>query len=500
MTAPAAPSPPAAVDWVGLYNAGAALFNAGRHAEAESLFRQSAEARPGHPVIHLNHGLALKLLNRRQDALAAFEAALRADPDHPEALHQTAQLFLEAGRAADALPLLRRLIAVRPDQPGALLALGNAHMQLDDPYAAERAYRLAVAVAPHSGTEINNLGAATLSQCRLADAAPLYRRGIRLNPGSPEFHKNLGCCQLMAGDFAEGGPEYEWRERQQPWPWRRDFPGRIRWDGDSPIAGKTFLIHFEQGIGDTFQFIRYARLLRERGARVIFECQKPLKRFLTGLPFVDTLVAHGEPLPDFDVYAPLMSLPWLCRVNPATIPADSGYLKAEPRLVAAWARRMERHEFRIGVNWQANAVDRSIPLETFAAMAAIPGVRLYSLQKVAGLDHLQRLRDQLGIVDWTAELDAGPDGFVDTAAVMTNMDLIISCDSAVNHLAGAMGLPCILVLKWLADWRWMRIPETSPYYPTMRLFRMERRNDWPGVMARVAADVAARAAAARQAG
>lgn len=495
---PASPAvaPAAVVDWVGLYNMGAQLFNAGRTAEAEAHFRQAAAAQPGHPTIRVNHGLALKILNRRQEALEAFSAALRADPNHPDALHQTAQLFMEAGRAADALPLFRRLIAVRPDHPGALLGLGNAFMQLDDPYAAERAYRPAAALVPNGPNEINNLGAAVLSQCRLADAAPLYRRSVRLNPASPEYHKNLGCCQLMAGDFAEGGPEYEWRERQAVWPWRRDYPGKLRWDGEASIAGKTFLIHFEQGIGDTFQFIRYARLLKEKGARVIFECQKPLKRFLTGLPFVDVLVGHGEPLPDFDVHAPLMSLPWLCRVSPETIPNDAGYLKAEPKLVAKWARRMERREFRVGINWQANAENRSIPLETFEAMAAIPGVRLYSLQKVAGLEHLQRLRDRLGIIDWTSELDAGPDAFVDTAAVMTNMDLIISCDSAVNHLAGSMGLPCILVLRWFADWRWMRIPETSPYYPTMRLFRMQRRNDWPEVMARVTEEVARRAAAA----
>lgn len=493
MPAQAAQTP--VVDWVGLYNAAAAAFNAGRIAEAEALFGQSAAARPDHPVIRVHHGVTLKSLNRRQEALEAFLAALRVDPDHPDALQQTAQLFMEAGRAADALPLFRRLAAVRPDHPGALLGLGNACMQADDPCAAERAYRAAAALCPDGPNEINNLGAALLSQCRPTDAAPLYRRGVRLNPASPEYHKNLGCCQLIAGDFAEGGAEYEWRDRQAVWPWRRDYPDKLRWDGETSIAGKTFLIHFEQGIGDTFQFIRYARLLKEKGARVIFECQKPLKRFLTGVPHVDVLVGHGEPLPDFDVYAPLMSLPWLCRVTPETIPADTGYLKADPKLVAAWARRMERREFRIGVNWQANAENRSIPLETFEAMAAIPGVRLYSLQKVAGLEHLQRLRDRLGIIDWTAELDAGPDAFVDTAAVMTNMDLIISCDSAVNHLAGAMGLPCILALRWFADWRWMRIPETSPYYPTMRLFRMQRRNDWPGVMAQVTEEVARRAAA-----
>ncbi len=482
-------------DWIAVYNDGVAHFQAGRLEEAENRFRAAAAAMPAHSVIRLNHGFTLKLLGRRDEALASFRAVLERDANNVDALYHYAALLVEGRRADVALPVLLHLVRIRPDYPAAYLTLGNAFMALDDPWKAEAAYRNAVVVDPGDATAINNGGAAMMSQNRPDAAAVPYRRGVRLVPSSPEYHKNLGTCRLMAGDFQEGGREYEWRDRQVVWKWRRDFPGKERWDGVAPIAGRTVLIHFEQGIGDSFQFIRYASVLRARGARAVFECQKPLKRLLSSYPELDGLVAYGEPLPDFDLYAPLMSLPYLTGTTPRTVPGGVPYLQAEPELAAAWGKRMAAGEFRVGINWHANEVARSIPLELFEAVARIPGVRLYSLQKVVGMDQLDRLRDRLGIVDWTEAMDSGPDGFVDTAAVMANMDLIISCDTAVNHLAGAMGLPTILVLRWFADWRWMLLPETSPYYPTMRLFRMARRNDWGEVMERVAGEVARRAAA-----
>jgi len=490
-------APPKGDDWIAVHNDGVAHLRAGRVVEAEARFRAAVAAAPTHPAVRVNHGLTLKLLGRRDEAFASFSAVLERDPDHPDALFNHAALLVESRRADLALPGLLRLTRSRPDHPNALFTLGNARMNLNDPRGAEAAYRGALVVAPGDGTTMNNLGAAVMSQNRPAEAAIFYRRGVALSPESPEYHKNLGTCRLMSGDFQEGGREYEWRERQSVWKWRREFPGKTRWDGVAPIAGRTVLVHFEQGIGDSFQYIRYASLLRKRGARVIFECQKPLKRLLSSHRDLDGLVAHGDPLPDFDLYAPLMSLPYLTGATPETIPGGVPYLRAEPELVASWGERVAPGEFRVGINWHANETARSIPLELFEGIARLPGARLYSLQKVLGLEQLDRLRDRLGIVDWTETMDGGPDGFVDTAAVMANMDLIISCDSAVNHLAGAMGLPSILVLRWFADWRWMRLPETSPYYPSMRLFRMAAPDDWGEVMGRVTEETARRVALAR---
>lgn len=479
--------------WVQRFNDGARHFNAGRLPEAEQCFRQAMDMQPGHPAIPMNLGLALRGQNRPAEALEAFRAVLRLKRDHLDALFHFANCFVDLGQGREAYSVYQALLSVRPDYPGGALNAGNLLMRMDGPELAVVAYRNAVAVDPGCATSANNLGAALMSLQQEDEAAVAYRRGIRLEPGSPEYHKNLGTCGMKRGDFAEGGREYEWREAQPNWLWKRVFPGKTRWDGVAPVAGRTFLLHFEQGIGDTFQFIRYASVLKRMGARVIFQCQKPLTRFLACAPDIDVLVAYGEPLPDFDLHAPLMSMPYLCGNTPETIPADTvPYLRPEPALAEQWRARIEAgeaarggREFRVGINWHANEVNRSIPLELFEPIARLTGVRLYSLQQVVGLDQLEKSGDRLGVVDWTADMDQGADGFVDTAAVMSNMDLIISCDTAVNHLAGAMGLPAALAVRWLGDWRWMRVPDRTPWYPSMRLFRMSRRNDWTGPMAQV---------------
>ena len=485
--------------WVQRFNEGAAHFNAGRLPEAENCFRQAMQQQPNHPTIVMNLGLTLRALNRPAEALEAFRTVLRLKRDHVDAIAQFAECFAAMGLGNEAYAVYKALLAATPTYPGGALSAGNLLMRMDMPEQAVIAYRNAVAADPGCATSTNNLGAALMSVLQEDEAAVVYRRALRMEPTSPEYHKNLGTCGLKRGDFSEGGREYEWREEQAAWKWKRVFPGKIRWDGAAPIDGRTFLVHFEQGIGDTFQFMRYTSVLKRRGARVIFECQKPLKRFLACAPDIDILVAHGEPLPDFDLHAPLMSLPYLCGSTPNTIPADTvPYLHAEPALIDQWRHRIEAgeaarggREFRVGINWHANEVNRSIPLELFEPIARLTGVRLYSLQQVVGLDQLEKLRDRFGIIDWAAEMDVSTGGFVDTAAVMANMDLIISCDSAVNHLAGSMGLTSALAARWFGDWRWMRIPDTTPWYPTMRIFRMVRRNDWAEVMGRVCGHVAA---------
>jgi len=481
-------------DWIPFHNEGVALFNAGRLAEAEERFRRVTELQPGRATAWLTLGSVRRALGRLNDAYTAFQQGLARDGNDRDLLLATGQTLLDGGRPKDALPYLQRVVAARFDHPGAALALGNAFMTSDSPEFAAMAYRLAMQLEPDSATATNNLGAALMSQLRMEDAARVYRRAIRLAPASPEYHKNLGCCLLMAGEFPEGWREYEWRHEQPVWRWKRSFPGKRPWNGE-PIVGKTILVHFEQGLGDSFQLARCMRVLKGMGARVVFECQPQLKRILSGVEGIDVLVGHGEPLPDFDLYVPLFSVARWLGVTAETVPGGVPYIRPEPELVAKWRARMNLGEFRVGVNWEANGPERSIPLELFERMARIPGVRLYSLQKVKGLEQLERLRDRLGIIDWTAEMDAGPDGFVDTAAVMAGMDLVISCDTAVNHLSGAMGLRTFLVLRTLGDWRWIR-PERldTPWYPTMRLFRMARRGDWAEVMGRVTDEVARLAA------
>jgi Flp pilus assembly protein TadD len=484
----------AAEPWNVHFQDGIAHYQAGRLAEAVDSFRQVTVLQPGVMQAHVNLGLILRMLGRREEAVAPLYHVARNQPGHADAVFHLGTTLQELRRVNEALQVMLHLVSFRPDYPSAQLTLGNIYMSCGQSEAAERHYRLAVVYEPDSATATNNLGASLLSQCRVEDAPAPYRRAIRLEPTSPEYHKNLGCARLMASDFPEGWAEYEWRYRQTVWKWNRQFPGIPEWDG-GPLAGKTILVHFEQGLGDSFQFVRYASVLKAMGARVVFECQPAVKRVLSTAPDIDVLVAHGEPLPPFDCYIPLMSLMHRLGTTIDTIPGLGSvpgavpYVFAEPQRIEAWRRRMGEGEFRIGINWHANEVAKSIPLEEFVPIAAIPGVRLYSLQKVKGLDQLDGLRDRLPLVDWSAEMDAGPDGFVDTAAVMASMDLIVTCDTSVGHLAGALGVRTWMPLKWFADWRWLRDRLDCPWYPTMRLFRMARKDDWPGMMAEVTAEL-----------
>lgn len=474
--------------FVHCFGQGLRHIDAERLHDAASSLRRAAALRPDHPVVWFVLSMTLRTLGQGASAAAPLRAALRLRPDDPDTLFHLAALLLEQGRAAEAVPALRRLARLRPDHPDAAFLLGNALMAVEEPEQAETAYRVATLLRPDSADTNNNLGGSLLAQCRPDEAAGSFRRAIRIDPACPEHHKNLGTCLLTVGDFEEGAREYEWRTRQAVWPWNRDFPGKPVWDG-GPLAGRTILVHFEQGLGDSFQFVRYLSVLKARGARTVFECQPVLKQVLAGVPGIDLLVARGEPLPAFDCWVSLMSLPFRCGTTLRTIPGGVPYLRPDPERTAHWERQIAERgrsdDFRVGIQWRADGDDRSIPLERFEPLARVPGLRLYSLQQGNGLDQLDRLGGELGIVSLPGRRD-GAEGFVDTAAIVAGMDLVVACDSVVANLAGAMGKPVFLALPWLASWRWMRLSDRTPWYPATRLFRMARRNDWDGTMARIA--------------
>jgi hypothetical protein len=272
------------------------------------------------------------------------------------------------------------------------------------------------------------------------------------------------------------------------------------WDG-SPLDGRTILVHAEQGLGDTMQFLRYVPLVRRRGGRVILVCQPPLMRLLSRVPGIERLVAWGEPLPEYDVQVPLMSLPGLFGTTLETVPAEVPYLDAEPALVEAWRHRLGSYAgFQVGIVWQGNPrfrFDRlrSIPLAQFAPLARVPGVHLLSLQKGPGRDQLAALPGSFPVTDLGHQLDETTGAFLDTAAVMKNLDLVITSDTVAAHLAGALGVPVWVALHDVPDWRWLLDREDSPWYPTMRLFRQTRPGQWEEVFERIAAALHRRLAA-----
>jgi hypothetical protein len=269
-----------------------------------------------------------------------------------------------------------------------------------------------------------------------------------------------------------------------------------RWDG-SPLDGRRILLHLEQGLGDTLQFIRYAPLVKARGGTVLLECPVELMPLLSRCQGIDRLLARGDELPAFDVHAPLLSLPLLCRTTLTTIPARLTYLFADPDVVDHWRRDLASvSAFKIGIVWQGNPdyVNdryRSIPLAEFEPLARVPGVRLYSLQKGKGTDQLRALAGRFEIVELVPELDAAGGTFTETAAIMKNLDLVIGPDTAAVHLAGGLGVPVWVALMGRADWRWLRDRDDSPWYPTMRLFRQRQARNWKPVLERIAEELLA---------
>jgi hypothetical protein len=288
------------------------------------------------------------------------------------------------------------------------------------------------------------------------------------------------------GRFEQGWPGYEWR-------WKVEEFGALpplhqpQWDG-SPLEGRTILIRTEQGLGDTLQFIRYIPLVHRRGGRVILLSQPPLTRLQACIPGVERLLAHGDPVPEFDVHVPLLSLPGLLGTRLETVPADVPYLEAEPPLVEAWRHRLGSYPgFKVGIVWQGNPKylqdrARSTCLAQFAPLARVPGVHLFSLQKGPGAEQLTARTEWFPVTD----LGSGLADFADTAAVLKHLDLVVSVDTSVAHLAGALGLPVWVALPHAADWRWLMGRDDSPWYPTMRLFRQTGPGQWEDVFRRIA--------------
>lgn len=342
---------------------------------------------------------------------------------------------------------------------------------------AEQAYLAALEAWPAFLEAFNNLGMTLRAQGRIEEAIECYCAAIAIDPDCPQPHLNLGMARLFLGDFAKGLPEYEWRLRLPNQHLRRcEQP---MWDG-KPFAGKTILLHPDQGFGDTILFARYAPLVKALGGQVILECQAPLARLLQSLKGADCVIAKGEPLPPFDLHAPLPSLPYLLKSTLETIPRKHPYLAAPQELCERWQRRLEGfRRFRIGICWECHPSHpdfaiRSAPLDSLRDLAGIPGVQLFSLQKGPGALSNGKRRPPFSIVDLDPELS----DFADTAAAIETMDLVVTADTSVAHVAAALGKPTWMFLQSASDWKWMLDRTDTPWYSAMRIFRQRKPGDW----------------------
>ncbi|WP_116137586.1 tetratricopeptide repeat protein [Trinickia diaoshuihuensis] len=475
-----------------------ALNAIGRHDAALAAANRALALKSGFVDALNNRGVALASLNRPDEALASFDKALAAKPDFPEAWSNRSGVLRDLGLPEEALASCDKALALRPNYAEAWSNRANALSDLNRPLEARESYERALAIQATFADAWNNLGLTFVDMNRHADALACYERALALAPDSAETHWNRALCLLQMGELAGGFAEYEWRwQRKRIAPSRRAFDVPL-WLGDAPLDGQTILLHAEQGLGDTLQFCRYAALVAKQGARVVLEVQPELTRLLSGLAGVDKLVAAGDPLPPFDYHCPLLSLPLALGTVVPTIPADTPYLFADPRASAQWRSRIEAAApgavKKVGLVWagghrphvpelRKNDARRSLSVERFAPILETPGVQFFSLQKGEKAERqLSELRERheasRHVIDWTAELT----DFADTAALVENLDLVVSVDTSTAHLAGAMNKPVWILNRLDTCWRWMLEREESPWYPSARLFRQPSLGDWDSVI------------------
>lgn len=434
-------------------NLGSALVRVGRHADAVVQFEAAAALQPNNAGLHYNLGDPLMFLGRLEEALAAYDRALAIDPNLADAHVNRGIVLTNLGRADEALPALDRAIALAP-------GLKSAHIA-------------------RSG--------ALVGGNRIEDALA-HNRELAKNPdfrADAQFHSAF--LLLQRGDWEEGWKLYESRRFKDNPTVIRSYP-QAEWLGEGDVAGKSVYVYGEQGLGDVIMFCRYLPLLAAQGAKLFFSPQDKLARLMGTLSPAPIIQPDATPPDTFDYHLPLLSLPLAFGTRPDSVPADIPYLKAEPALVEKWKQRIGTDGFRIGICWTGSAntgmgIDRSFPLQELAPIAALPGVRLISLQKIDGLAQLADLPAGMKVETLGEDFDSGPDAFVDTAAAMQSVDMVISCDTSVAHLAGALGVPCWTALKHHPEWRWVLKDETTPWYPNMTLFRQASPGDWPSVFA-----------------
>jgi tetratricopeptide (TPR) repeat protein len=458
-------------------NLGAAFKEQARLDEAIACYRRALELRPDFPEAHSNLGIALEDQGKPDEAIACYRRALELRPEFVEVHNHLGMVLRDQGKLDEAIACYRRALELRPGYAEAHNNLGNTlkdQGKLDEAIAC---YRRALELNPGFVEAHTNLGVAFNDRGKLDEAAACYRRALELKPELAEVHLYRSFLSLLSGDFQRGWAEYQWRWKTKVSP-PRDFRQPL-WDG-RPLEGSTILLHAEQGLGDTIQFVRYAALVQQRGGSVIVECPRPLASLLKSCAGIDRLVARGDPLPAFDVQAPLLSLPGIFQTTLDNLPATIPYLFADADLVQRWRQELAcLAGLKIGIAWRGSPAHvndraRSLPLRCFESLARLPGVHLLSLQKGPGVEELQELPSHFPVVELGGRLN----DFADTAALLMNLDLLITCDTAVAHLAGALGAPVWVALPLVPDWRWLLDRDDSPWYPTMRLFRQRKLGDW----------------------
>lgn len=453
--------------------------------QALGLIDKSLAINAGNVSAWNNRGNTLREMKRFQDAVESYDKALALKPDYAEAYYNRGNVLRDSGQYAAAVDSYDRAIGLRSDYAEAHNSRGNALRDLLQPQAALQSYEKAISLRSDYAAAYSNRGAALGDLKHYAAAIRSYDTAIALDPNYAAARLDRSLDLLKTGNLQLGWVEYEWRWIDKSEDVSRRFP-HPRWTGAEPLNGKTILLHSEQGLGDTIQFCRYAKLVSDFGARVILEVQESLMRVLTSLEGVEQLVARGKPLPPFDYQCPLISLPLAFKTRLENIPSADAYLTPLPDKVAQWQARLgEKTHPRVGMVWSGSAAhkndhNRSIRLADL--IKSLPsGIQYVSLQKEVREADQHTLTSHSGILDLGREIK----DFTDTAAVCELMDVVVSVDTSVAHLAGALGKAVWVLLPFNPDWRWLTDRNDSPWYSSVRLFRQSRIGDWSDVISRM---------------
>ena len=472
-----------------LSNRGVALYELKRFEEALASYDRALTLRPDYAETLCNRGLTLLELKRFEEALASCDRALMLRPDYPEALSNRGNALRQLKRFEEALASYDRALALRPDYAGALSNRGLILHELERFEEALASCDRALSVRPDHVEALLNRGNALSELRRFGEALASYDRALTLRPDYAEAHLNEALTRLLVGEFEDGWEKHEWRwETKQHRSARRGFTQPL-WTGRENIADKAVLLHAEQGLGDTIQFCRYVPLVAARAARVILEVQRPLHELMSTLCGATQIVSRGDPLPDFDMHCPLLSLPLAFGTRFESIPSMTPYLHTPTHTLRHWTTRLGSPDRpRVGICWAGRPnfkgdLSRSIGVSPMLPLLANTDVQFFGLQKDVRAGDTEILRHNPQITHLGDEIET----FSDTAAIISSMDLVISSDTSVVHLAGALGKPIWILLQYVPDWRWLLDREDSPWYPTARLFRQDETRDWDSVIARVRA-------------
>ena len=466
------------------FNLGIAYFELSQWDQAIAAYQNALAFKPDSADIYYNMGLAHHMQKKLDMAFACYQKAVELKPGFPEAYNNLGSVLQDQKNHRAATAAFQKALDSKPDYADALYNMGKSFHELGRYPEAIACYQKALRINPSHHRACNNIAKSYQDQREIQKAAFWLLKALQIKPDYAEARFNLSTVHLLVENFQEGWQGYEWRFKRREW--KRTYPHRYRqprWTGEN-FAGRRLLVHSEQGFGDILQFVRYLPKVKARGGTVVFETRKALVELFKNLPGMDELVMfapNAQPATEFDLYVPLASLPGVFETTLENIPAKVPYLFADREKSARWKKRLAKDGFRVGLVWAGTDTDprRACHLKWLRTLSGIPDVYLYGLQKGIAAEQIEveGLPQGMRMINLGQEFE----DFTDTAAVVDNLDLVVSIDTSVAHLAGAMGKPVWLMLPYSADWRWFLNRDDSPWYPTMRLFRQPDPGDWQSV-------------------